>query len=479
MHVVLSPSAIIYTIQTNRNKHFVFFRHDFSLIRSIFTAQRFLFLGMCRNTAENSNPHFIPLCSCCSKNHSTVTVNNTPIATLYMEDPNTTTSECSTSSAFPLHTITSTTPSVDNRRQYDLNHELTKLVSMKGSVTKVKKLLEQRADPNGIKDVFCKGALYHAIERKNPALVRLLLEHKADPDATFTYNIYDTKGTRSMLWLAARSYKTEIVHTLLQYVKKKNPKCDPPYENSIMEAIRKENLALVQLLYEAGVSMPFKKKSLGRTNPLKYLKDSQLRIYLMQNGMYIPRKYLVTICSKRNNPNCYNELRAVCERGADVNPCHKQCESKRPAKCECKCPLAITTCAGQVDLSLLLLNFGADPNGNWKSCNRGYPLIYTRAFDAFRNTPTEHSTKTLGLLRTLLTLGADPTIAVSFDEHNKSKTALDNIIRIDYYKLLVAYGAVLCPRDRIVSNELLQYIATNDLSATRTFICHTNMPWVG
>ena len=345
------------------------------------------------------------------------------------------------------------TSMVDEQRKLDL--ALHSAVKGRGNLTEAKRLLKAGADPNYLYRIDHEGtpALFHAIEAKRHKIVELLLQYKANPDVSCKHPF--PNAHRSMLYAAATKGCLLLVRALLPHIKQFNPECDPDNDNSLARAIFHENFTMVELLHKSGVRMPFRtqEETIRYAHPLaSHLQSKTIRTYLIKNGMHIPNGYLTEICRGTYGDRMEDEVRDLCERGFNVNPCWKRCDNEGPMangaprmrNCSCDNPL-LEAFRNRVDSEAcisILLKFGADPNGNWKFLGR--PLYEVVVCTPRLVDEDDYNPNRLRMVEMLLEAGADPTHGM-FETANHS--VLSHVYDVDLYRLLLKYGAVAYPKD--------------------------------
>lgn len=345
-------------------------------------------------------------------------------------------------------------PQPSATEQHWLNESLISALKNKGNITAARQLLKQGADPNYRSPLKAssKYPIYLAIKTKKLKLVTMLLDHKADPNLPPPNARAGTFMSRSALYCAAANNCMDIVQALLPHIKDLNPACDPPTDNSIARAIDHDYMGydMVKLLHEKGVRMPFQRGDAQNANPLPNgIRDKRLRMYCIRNGMHVSSESFIRLCQGYTGQPIHDEIRELCERGANVNPCWKSCDygpaHARPdgIRCSCNNPLSSVlriNCIETAKCVSVLLEFGADPNGNYAFPGRPLYEAVNVAVRTRLATSADHFRKA----KLLLDARADPTIPIYYDP---DATVLSLAYNKSLYSMLLDHGAVAYYKD--------------------------------
>ncbi len=285
----------------------------------------------------------------------------------------------------------------------------------KGDVKRVRKLLEEGANPNA-RDENDNTPLHWAAPWGHVDVVKLLLEHGADP------NIKNKYGN-TPLHLAALYGHVDVVRLLLE--RGADPDARNDYgKTPLHEAADRGHLEVVRLLLQHGADPNV---GVGGATPLsfaiRYCNADIIKL-LLERGASVKPKYLCDAIEKE----CTVAVNALLKRGADVN-----------ISCGDDTPLHKAVVKGLKDVVEALLKAGADPNVRDNNYG-GTPLhaaaskcsvdvtsdllrhgAYPNARDIFGKTPLHVAAENgcAEVVRLLLEYGADPEI-----RDNRGDTAL-------------------------------------------------------
>ncbi|MEM7173726.1 MAG: ankyrin repeat domain-containing protein [Bacteroidota bacterium] len=305
----------------------------------------------------------------------------------------------------------------------------------------VRWLLENKADPN-LRNLYYREfrdhyhikvrytPLHLAVDRSNSDIVQFLLRYSADPN-------YKDENTNTPLHLAVRKRHADIliIKNLLKYG------ADPNLRNKFKDtaitlAINKAipNLTILEMLLKKKINLNSKSKYQGRPLDKAIEKGNMPFVKLLLKYKADPN---IALCSAAKKGNV-DYINVLLEYGADVN-CRDEYQNT---------PLHKAVGYGNVDCVHVLLEHGADVN-----CR-----------DTYQNTPLREAVicRNVDCVHVLLEHGADVNCRDTYQNTPLHKAVMCS--NVDCVHVLLEHGADVNCRDTYYNKtplDLILYDSSN------------------